>query len=99
MVWMMTSGAQKLKDENPNMYAMLLSSSHDPDIVNTIKTDIPRTFPDNIYFGDHSGGKKTDLFNVLIAFACRIPEVGYCQVRYMFVITAITFQFFFKTNF
>lgn len=48
---------------------------HQSDIVDTIKIDIPRTFPENIYFDAH----KVELFNVLIAFAHHNSSVGYCQ--------------------
>ncbi|KAG1667253.1 Growth hormone-regulated TBC protein 1-A [Nymphon striatum] len=78
-IWMLTSGAQVLKDENPNLYKTLLASTLDPEIVNIIKTDIPRTFPDNIYFSKAPNEKLNNLFNVLVAFAHRNPQIGYCQ--------------------
>lgn len=44
------------------------------EIVEIIKIDIPRTFPENIYFELH----KAELFNVLVAFAHQNPG-AYCQ--------------------
>lgn len=43
--------------------------------VDAIRVDIPRTFPENIFFDDI----KAQLFNVLIAYANHNKEVGYCQ--------------------
>jgi hypothetical protein len=45
------------------------------EINNTIKIDIPRTFPDNIYFDKY----KLALYHVLSAFAEHNPVVSYCQ--------------------
>jgi Rab-GTPase-TBC domain len=45
-------------------------------LVETIKIDIPRTFPDNIYFDNY----ETQLFNILCSYAHYNKEVGYCQV-------------------
>ena len=45
--------------------------------------DIPRTFPDNIYFQDTPGdpqAKRGPLYNVLVALGTKNPSVGYCQV-------------------
>lgn len=43
--------------------------------VESIKIDLPRTFPDNIFFNNI----KLQLFNVLIAYAHHNKDVGYCQ--------------------
>lgn len=45
--------------------------------VESIRIDLPRTFPDNIFFENHDIRLK--LFNVLIAYAHHNKEVGYCQ--------------------
>lgn len=74
-VWMKTSGAYKDQQKLPNLYQELLHSQYNEEIVNTIKVDLPRTFPDNIYFEQY----KRRLFNILIAYACHNPVVGYCQ--------------------
>lgn len=44
-------------------------------IVESIKIDLPRTFPDNIFFENI----KLQLFNVLTAYAHHNRDVGYCQ--------------------
>lgn len=74
-VWLKTSGSQKLMERNPALYSDLLKSQYQAEIVEIIKIDIPRTFPENIYFDKH----KNELFNVLIAFAHQNYSVGYCQ--------------------
>lgn len=74
-VWMQTSGSQQLSERNPNYYSDLLKTQYPAEFVEVIKMDIPRTFPDNIYFDIH----KSELFNVLIAFAQQNSEIGYCQ--------------------
>jgi len=47
--------------------------------------DVPRTFPNNIYFqGPTSSAQQTALFNVLVAVAHNNPHIGYCQVDVIF---------------
>lgn len=72
---MKTSGMQGAFEANPNLYSDLLKSQYQADIVEIIKIDIPRTFPENIYFEVH----KNELFNVLVAFAHQNLSIGYCQ--------------------
>lgn len=43
--------------------------------VDAIKIDLPRTFPDNIFFE----GIKHKLLNILLAYAQHNKEIGYCQ--------------------
>lgn len=74
-VWMWTSGGSKELEHNSNLYGDLLRSQFQAEIVDVVKIDIPRTFPENIYFEVH----KNELFNVLVAFAHQNPSVGYCQ--------------------
>lgn len=78
-VWMAVSGGQELKDQTPDLYNSLLSGPQNPEIIETISLDIPRTFPDNIYFKNDPDGKRKLLFNVLVAFAHHNQNVGYCQ--------------------
>lgn len=73
--WMFVSGSQRSMEQQPNLYADLLKSQYQAEIVETIKIDLPRTFPENIYFDIH----KNELFNVLVAFAHQNSSVGYCQ--------------------
>lgn len=72
---MKTSNAFKSQQKLPNLYNDLLKGQFNLDIVNTIKVDLPRTFPDNVYFDQY----KQKLFNILIAYAQHNPVVGYCQ--------------------
>lgn len=72
---MKTSGSYKSQLKSPDLYQRLLKLQYDIEIVETIKIDLPRTFPDNIYFNDI----KMPLFNVLVAYAHNNKDVGYCQ--------------------
>lgn len=74
-VWMKTSNAFKSQQRLPNLYSDLLKEQFNQETVNTIKVDLPRTFPDNIFFEQY----KLRLFNILIAYAQHNPVVGYCQ--------------------
>lgn len=74
-VWMRTSGAHRLVEENSKLYSELLTTQYDAELVEVIKIDIPRTFPDNIHFDLY----KNRLFNILIAYAHHNTSVGYCQ--------------------
>jgi len=74
-VWMKVSGAERAYNTNPNVYNLVLNTQYQKEIVEIIKIDIPRTFPENIYFDVH----KNELFNVLVAFAHQNTAVGYCQ--------------------
>ncbi|GLV41395.1 uncharacterized protein CBL_06625 [Carabus blaptoides fortunei] len=76
--WMFISGAQALRNDNPELYTKLRQLSPKQSIVDTIKTDIPRTFPDNIFF-NNSIELPEQLYNVLLAYAHHNTEVGYCQ--------------------
>lgn len=76
---MTISGAYELREENPNLYQQLLDGPKNQEILDTIKIDIPRTFPDNIHFKEVSDGKRKPLYNVLVAFAHKNPDIGYCQ--------------------
>lgn len=43
--------------------------------VEAIRIDLPRTFPENVFFENI----RTPLFNVLVAYANHNKEIGYCQ--------------------
>lgn len=86
MVWMSVSGAQKQLANNRGLYQVLITaeddSEKDRELRSAIKTDIERTFPDNIYF--RGGEKKEDgklpaLERVLLAIGRHKTEIGYCQ--------------------
>lgn len=74
-VWLKTSGCQKLMEKHPTLYRDLFQNQFAKEIDDTIKIDIPRTFPDNIFFDKY----KVGLYNVLAAFASHNPVVAYCQ--------------------
>ncbi|KAI1899680.1 hypothetical protein AGOR_G00064270 [Albula goreensis] len=80
LIWMVASGAQEQLEKNPGYYHKLLESEHDAKLVDTIRTDLHRTFPDNIQFRKTSDPclQKT-LFNVLVAYGHHNKAVGYCQ--------------------
>lgn len=71
------SGAFVLQQKSPNLYRDLLKLKFEPDIVESIKIDLPRTFPDNIFFENHD--IRLQLYHVLVAYAHHNKEVGYCQ--------------------
>lgn len=79
-VWLSVSGGEELKNNSPNLYQQLLTGPHDPQVTDIIKTDLPRTFPDNIFF-NNTDRHQRQLYNILLAFAHQNRQVGYCQVR------------------
>nr|XP_027210361.1 growth hormone-regulated TBC protein 1-A-like [Penaeus vannamei] len=82
-MWMEVSGGRRKMEAHPGYYKSLLEGSFDEEVVESIKIDVPRTFPDNIYFRDYNEGKLTDLYNVLVAFAHHNKKIGYCQQEAM----------------
>lgn len=74
-VWFKTSGAWAAHNAEPNLYADLLRMNHDDEIAESIRIDLPRTFPNNIFFGTI----QQNLFNVLIAYSNYDRRIGYCQ--------------------
>jgi hypothetical protein len=76
VVWLKTSGSQNLMSEHPNVYQDLLKVTFTKEIIEQIRIDIPRTFPENIYF---DGKYKLNLYNLLAAYSHHNPVVGYCQ--------------------
>ncbi|CAB3359199.1 Hypothetical predicted protein [Cloeon dipterum] len=92
LVWMAVSGAEKAKREQPHLYRERLKGQINEEVLSCIKTDLPRTFPDNINYkatahaysctGQLQLTEQTQphqLFNVLIAFAQDNQDIGYCQ--------------------
>ncbi|KAL0940408.1 TBC domain-containing protein [Colletotrichum truncatum] len=77
-VWSECSGATALRI--PGYYQDIIARSDkddDPVVVSQIQMDINRTLTDNIFFRKGPGVAK--LNEVLLAYARRNPEVGYCQ--------------------
>jgi len=80
-VWMQISGAAKLKQEEPDLYQVMLNMKVKNQVIeDQIQTDIPRTFPNNMLFDKtHPNTLQVPLFNILKAFANSNPKIGYCQ--------------------
>ncbi|KIH90718.1 tbc domain protein [Sporothrix brasiliensis 5110] len=80
-VWSECTGATSLRV--PGAYDDLVAGrdpaadAEDPDVVAQIQADIHRTLTDNIFFREGPGTAK--LNEVLLAYARRNPDVGYCQ--------------------
>ena len=73
------SGGEEQKCKVPGLYQQLLDSPHNPEVAEIIRTDLPRTFPDNIFF-NNTKAYQLQLYNILLAFAHQNRDVGYCQV-------------------
>lgn len=78
LVWLSISGGEEMKHSTPDLYQRLLQPPHNAEIASVIKTDLPRTFPDNIFF-NNTENQQHQLYNVLLAFAQQNKTVGYCQ--------------------
>jgi hypothetical protein len=77
-IWAECSGATALKI--PGYYDDLVAQTgenDDPVIVSQIKMDINRTLTDNIFFRKGPGVARLE--EVLLAYARRNKEIGYCQ--------------------
>lgn len=77
-IWSECCGAKAL--HIPGYYEDIVNrpgDQDDPQVVVQIKADITRTLTDNIFFRKGPGVAK--LYEVLLAYARRNPEVGYCQ--------------------
>ncbi|XP_067896251.1 growth hormone-regulated TBC protein 1-like isoform X3 [Heterodontus francisci] len=80
LIWMTVSGAQTQMEKNPAYYKKLLEMEEDPRLVDAVKTDINRTFPDNVQFRRTANPSLQDaLFNILVAYGNHNKTVGYCQ--------------------
>lgn len=92
-IWMAASGAQDQLERNPGYYHSLLDTEHNAKLEETIRTDMHRTFPDNVQFRSTTEHclQKT-LYNVLLAYGHHNQAVGYCQgmnfiAGYLIIIT------------
>lgn len=93
LIWMVASGAQDHLEKNSGYYQTLLGAQQDPKLLETISTDLNRTFPDNVNFRKTSDQcLLKSLYNVLRAYGHHNPSVGYCQgmnfiAGYLLIIT------------
>jgi hypothetical protein len=77
-IWAECSGAVSMRI--PGYYEDIINRPSDQDdaqVVAQIRADITRTLTDNIFFRRGPGVDK--LYEVLLAYARRNPEIGYCQ--------------------
>ncbi|XP_067848576.1 growth hormone-regulated TBC protein 1-A [Heptranchias perlo] len=80
LIWMTVSGAQAQMEKNPGYYKKLLEMEEDPKLVEAVRTDINRTFPDNVQFRRTANPcLQHALFNILVAYGNHNKTVGYCQ--------------------
>ena len=70
-----------MRREEPDLYLTMLDMKiTNPVVEDQINTDLPRTFPNNIYFDSSSSSSyQGPLYNILRAFANNNPAIGYCQ--------------------
>ncbi|KFO35033.1 Growth hormone-regulated TBC protein 1 [Fukomys damarensis] len=79
-VWLAVSGAQAQMEQNPGYYQQLLQGEGKPELEEAIRTDLNRTFPDNVRFRKTAQPcLQKALYNVLLAYGLHNPGVGYCQ--------------------
>ena len=78
---MQVSGANRMKQDDPDLYTRMLNmKTTNQTVEDQIRTDLPRTFPNNMYFDKTSPTcYQAQLFNILRAFAQSNPKIGYCQ--------------------
>jgi len=74
-IWLKSSSAFLQRQRQPDLYQRLLKCSYDKETADQIRVDLPRTFPENIFFDQY----KASLFNVLITYSLNNKDVGYCQ--------------------
>lgn len=86
-IWTITSNSDQLKKAahqdrhygTGGYYAYMLNNKiPDPVIGETIRTDLPRTFPENIFFSN-SVDHQQQLSRILKVFALSETKIGYCQ--------------------
>ncbi|XP_059823749.1 growth hormone-regulated TBC protein 1-A isoform X1 [Hypanus sabinus] len=80
LIWMTVSGAQEQMERNPVYYKKMLETEEDPKLIESVRTDINRTFPDNVQFRRTANPcLQQPLFNVLVAYGNHNKAIGYCQ--------------------
>lgn len=76
-VWWSILGCEDRKEKLPKGYSMLVQTSLENRVEEEIERDLSRTFPDHQTFRSVSG--RSQLRNVLRAFASSVPKIQYCQ--------------------
>ena len=79
-VWLELSGANDMKKEEPDLFKTMLAMETNKVTFDQIKTDLPRTFPNNSHFDSTDpNSMQKPLLNILRSFANSNPNIGYCQ--------------------
>lgn len=76
-VWWSVLRCEERRAQSYNSFAELVQADLDASVAGTIDRDLGRTFPGHRRFETEAG--QVSLRNVLHAFACHLPQVGYCQ--------------------
>ena len=78
-IWLEVTGAALQIRDNEGYYALLLAEKRgcQTAFMTQIEKDLQRTYPDEGFF--ELPGAAQSLRNVLVAYSCRNPLVGYCQ--------------------
>lgn len=79
LAWQHLCGANKLKEQSPNLFNELLTSEEGLQWSHTIKRDVPRTFRHHCMFKEEEGQGAEDLYQVLLAFSAHFKSIGYNQ--------------------
>ncbi|CAG2108442.1 unnamed protein product [Medioppia subpectinata] len=77
--WLYLCGGHHQIRLHPNAYRDLCAQEGNEQIVDEIRKDIHRQFPNHELFAQPLGTGQTDLLNVLKAFSILKPDIGYCQ--------------------
>lgn len=77
--WLYLCGAHHQIRLHPNAFKELSSQAGSEQIVDEIRKDLHRQFPNHELFAKRNGTGQLDLFYVLKAFSILKPDIGYCQ--------------------
>jgi hypothetical protein len=64
---------------HPNAFIELSGQPVNEQVVDEIRKDLHRLFPNHEMFAKRYGSGQLDLFYVLKAFSILKPDIGYCQ--------------------
>ncbi|KAF5398771.1 putative RAB GTPase-activating protein [Paragonimus heterotremus] len=79
--WQYLSGSHRLLLANRGKYESLLSSPGSTELIEQIRRDVYRQFPNHSIFIQERGTGQESLFNILKAYCLLYPETGYCQAH------------------
>ncbi len=78
--WLHLCGAHHQMRLHPNVFKELSGKPGNEQVVDEIRKDLHRQFPNHEMFAKRDGSGQLDLFYVLKAFSILKPDIGYCQV-------------------